>query len=345
MMRRIAKEAEIEISVRIALALLIGLPLSHLLGWTGTLTISFAIILVTYLNRGFYGARTYYVKRMQTQVLMCILLYFIMRVLQTYTTLPVWVMILIAEVPVAAFVYYLFFGWNFAPMNLSPIVGPMMIMNTALKNPDFYTWRVVFTFIGVVIGWGITIIYPFSGKVLRAERSMEHLAEFLSTELNQLRNTEDFLFSKEHGKAKGDLTYEWTEINTYLALVYSEINTPKYRKYINDVPRIKALQGAVGALIGLTDTISAQAGALKAEDKEFQTAFLTAVEEVAAAYHGAVAGDMQTVPAFMPLPLEMLNGTSRMALASAIIKCRNQVTALYAAKGKTAENVLLAKEG
>lgn len=334
-MRRIAQEAEIEIAVKVALSVVIGMSLSEALGWRNSLTITFTMILVTYQNRGFAGCRTYYRLRMQTQVLLCLLMYMMVVPLQKYTPLADWIILLITITPVASFLLFLYFGWGYTPMNLTPVISPLMLMNTALTNTEFYYWRIIFTFIALLLGWGVTLIYPFRSKVPRTQRSLERISDVMLSELEKITASGSFSLSEGCQKKLPDIVYELAEIDRYLNVVYQDIHTFKYRAFQKDIPRIKALRASNQALLALIQYIAANSKTLHTFDEAFRA---YSMEALAGAHSLGEAALKRSAECITEAPAGELSfpadltSPAQISFLALVVKC-NQQTAVLAAAG------------
>lgn len=334
-MRRIAQEAEIEIAVKVVLSVVIGMSLSETLGWRNSMTITFTMILVTYQNRGFAGCRTYYRLRMQTQVLLCLLMYMMVVPLQRFTPLEDWIILLITITPVAAFFLFLYFGWGYTPMNLTPIISPLMLMNTALSNTEFYYWRIIFTFIALLLGWGITLVYPFRSKVPRTQRSLERISDAMLNELENITTGGAFVLSDSYQKKLPDILYELAEIDRYLNVVYQDIHTFKYRAFQKHIPRIKALRASNQALLSLTQYIGANTKALHAFDDTFRAYSMEALAHARSLGRAALDGTngcaAEMPPEELSLPADLMS-PAQISFLALVVKY-NQQTALLVASG------------
>ena len=324
-MIRIAREYETELGIKVILATVIGMFLSDFLGFRNSLTITFTMVLVTYVNRGFYGAANYYRLRMQHQTLLVLLMYILVVTLQNHTPLPGWVIVLITTVPVAALFLYLFFAHQFTPMNLSPVISPLMLMNTALGDPTFYSRRIMFTFIAIILGWIVAMIYPFRSKVGRTVASMDHMADYLCGQLEKAASGAGF--DKDYSQKAAEITFEISEIAAYLNVVYQDVKTPKYSCFKAQIPEIKAKQASLNALFELANKVAAGSAALSA-DEDFRSEFYRETEEVCAAHRKALAKEAGA--AFGDSRLDG-SSTAELGLASSLIRYKRSVGTLAAA--------------
>jgi len=270
-MRRISKETETEIIVKAVYSVIVGMLVSQVTGWGMSLTACFACVLICYNNRGWYGTRTYYVKRMQTQVLMCILLFFALEAFRrAFPEAPLWLQYYVPVVLLAPLFLYLCYAHRFTPINLTAVFSALMIMGTGVTKPEYFTWRVVLTFLGLIFGWAIAVVYPFRSKLGRARDSLKNIARRSLAELELMaagaEMSEDY-----RGLLKKEITPEMADIGVYLDLVCSDIKSPKYRRFAAQLPLIKAERAAAEKLIELIKNLDsskcelARAGGFGAE--------------------------------------------------------------------------------
>lgn len=349
-MRIISKEAETEIIVKALFGIIFGMTLSHIVGWTMSLTLSFACILISYTNRGFFGAKDYYRRRMQTQVLMGILLYFAVIILEYFfPELPTWIVFLISNAIFAPLFLYLFYKYQFTPINLTAVISPMMILNTAMADHSYFYWRVILTFLGMIIGWGFAMVYPFTSKVERAKKSMANISNSAISELENMEETKTFGLSDSFKKLLHDINEEMTEITSYLNVVYQDVVTFKYKKYKNDIPMIKALYASTNELLQLIKYIDANKLSLNESDDSFKQNYLEKAKEICSVHKIALTAisENQNI-SFAGIGSELCgepDSNLKIFALSNLIKYKKQVTALASSVENNICSLSLGKDG
>ena len=128
-----------------------------------------------------------------------------------------------------------------------------------------------------------------------------------------------------------DIAYELAEIDTYLAVVYQDVSTPKYAPCQADIPRIKALQASTAALFQIAQYLAANAQTLGTSSAVFLAPCLSQLGALADYGRGVLSGGPVSWHGSLTAAFDVERASlAQLSLLALLVRYQRQAQALTA---------------
>lgn len=264
--------------IKICIAAPLGLLVSHLIGYTNVITTSASMILVCSFGAANprHATAAYSIRRIFTQLVLGLLGGGSVVLLQTYTELPSWVVVLLVVTFVTPILLTLDYRFRYGSGYLLTASIGLLVMSTGMLSKSSYAFqRILLVIIGCTLGFALNCLFsyhslPRSRRILYelldqqerlmqalrsgekgAEEIKEHIGQYKALHTTLLQETRILLQNKRKAPEAETLsayisfcetqTYFIKALETLCAVERPETLTIAYDTYFNHLEQLVAI--------------------------------------------------------------------------------------------------------
>lgn len=323
MLKIVTHTTNIEYSIKMVSALVVGLLVTKAIGYPNVVTIPITAYLVCWSYRGIKGAVSYFGFRLRIQ-----LIFVIVDTLAWYGLTCLWpgslpwhrfALLSCILVPIYLQLYYRF---KIMPLDLTAVFSTLIILAGLMGTIDYGIRRMIWNICGLAIGCVLTYLIPSVTKLSKVRQSLLRLSQVWLDELDRLTAHEKWVLGPSAAKYMADSTAEMTSIQAYMTIVDKDTAGAttfplslfpaaffsfRYRSHADELREIHSLLAATNALLTLVRHVSARGGQLARMDAEKQRYYFSCIQDISTKYRNALAsGQAVSCPpaAFLSTPAD-----------------------------------------
>ena len=305
MLKIVTRTTNIEYSIKMIAALVVGLLVTKAIGYPNVVTIPITAYLVCWSYRGIKGAISYFAFRLRIQ-----LVFVIVDTLAWYGLTYLWpdslpwhrfALLSCILVPIYLQLYYRF---KIMPLDLTAVFSTLIILAGLMGTIDYGVRRIIWNICGLSIGCILTYLIPSATKLSKVRQSLLGLSRVWLDELDKLTTREKWVFGPSSVQYMADSIVEMASIQAYmtvvdkdtadtasfpLSLFHNAFFSSRYRSHADELQEIYSLLSAASALLALVRHVSTNSSKLACMDAEKQKYYFSCIQDICAKYRSALA--------------------------------------------------------